>query len=107
MAQSADRFADYAITRTAAIRTGLAEAADLHHDQPRIDFGESGIAEPPFVETARSEVFHHDVALRDQLFDDVLPLRRAQVHRDQRFVSQNARSIERLALKAFAHGTHG
>ena len=106
VAQSAYRLADHAVASTLAVRSVLAEAADPHHHETRIDRGELRIPQPPFFQPAGAEVLHHDVAFGREFGNDLLPFGAAQVDADQRLVAEDARRVERLAVETLAHRAH-
>ena len=64
VAHAAHRFADRAETGLVAVRPGLAEAGQAHHDQSRVGRRERVVAEAPLLERARAEILDHDVGIR-------------------------------------------
>ena len=99
MPQSADGLANDPVPRALAVGPRLSVTADSNHHECGIDAGEVRIAEPPFLETAGSEVLHHHVALLDEALHDVLAFGRAQIDGYQGLVSEYACSVERLAFR--------
>jgi hypothetical protein len=55
--------------RAARVRTVLAEAADAHHDEPRV---EGAGRDVPTLERAGTKVLDHDVGRRGELAEEVL-----------------------------------
>ena len=104
MPQTTDRLADDAISSPLAVGARLAEAADSHHHQAGVALGKFRITQAPILQSARAEVLDQHIALGRQLGHQRLAFRLAQVNRGELLVPEDAGGIERLALKALAHG---
>src|SRR3984893_19015487 len=71
---AAHRLDEAIVPRTRRVGAGLAETGDRAVDQRREAILQLAIAEPVFGESADLEIFDEDVALRDQVQRDRLPL---------------------------------
>src|SRR3546814_12260259 len=96
-----------AVAGAAAVRPVLSEAGDPDHDDARIDRLEVLVAEAPAFESLRPEILDDDVAVRDELLDEILAARAFKVAGDELLVAHDARGFTRFPVRALAPGPHG
>ena len=90
-------------TGALAVRTGLPEPADPHHDQPRVGLAEPVQAEAPTGERAGAEVLYEDVPRGQQSAEDVLAPRPVQVQGDPALVAGGGGPGQRLVALEGLH----
>ena len=84
------------------VRSARAEALDGAHHDLRIDLVDLLPREPEAVEHAGAEVLHDDVALLQQVDEDLLALRRLHVDGDRALVAVEHREVERVGVRHVA-----
>jgi hypothetical protein len=84
--------------RRSAYGALLAEAGDAQHHQPRVDVEQRVGAEPPLLHDPRPEVLHDHVRVGDELAQQLLPLRPAEVQRDRALVAGDHLPPQAVAL---------
>src|SRR5450759_3011359 len=94
--------------RTAAVGAGLAETGDPEHDQAWVDLAEHVQAQAPGLHRAGAKVLHQDVALGDQLEEQLQAAPLSQVDGDRLAVAGLAEPGQRgvLALGRYAEAAH-
>ena len=95
---AAHRLADAAEAGVVRARSGLPEARDVHHDQPRVDRGQRRVVQAPLGERARPEVLEDDVDLGRERAEQVAALRATQVDRHRPLVAGDGRPPQALAV---------
>src|SRR5450759_3018232 len=106
--QAAEGMRDVGEARTAAVGAGLAETGDPEHDQAWVDLAEHVPAQAPGLHRAGAKVLHQDVALGDQLEEQLQAAPLSQVDGDRLAVAGLAEPGQRgvLALGRYAEAAH-
>ena len=94
--RAAHRLRDVFIGLEIRVRAAGAEALDRTHHDARVDLVNFFPGEAEAIEHAGAEVFHHDVALLQQVDEHFLALRRFHVHRDRALVAIEHGEIQRI-----------
>src|SRR6185295_1148517 len=89
VAQPAHRLGHGGEARTLRIRARLAVAGDPREDEALVHLREAVVAEIPALERAGTEVLGEDVCDTDELEQELLPPRLAEVERDAFLVSRH------------------
>ena len=95
--QAAHSLDQEVVSALVLFRAGLSEASDRAIDQVRLHRLERRVVEPVFGESADAEILQHDISLRRQLADQVLPFRFGQVDCDRPLVAIGAEVIGGIA----------
>src|SRR3546814_6148838 len=97
-AQSAQCLTDDAESGTVAVRPGLSEAADAHHDETRICLVNLFVTEAPLLQLTGAEILDHHIALHHQSANDVTHLLRYHVDEDTPLVAVRYGPHQELAV---------
>ena len=100
VAEPAHRLRDGREARTLGVRTGLAVAGDAGQDDALVRGREPVVPEIPPLERARPEVLGEDVGNADELEQELLPSRLAEIQRDALLVPRLHRPEKGSALVA-------
>ena len=106
MQHAADGVAEETVAGPITIRAALAKAADAHHHQARMHRAQLLVADAPFFQRARPEIFDHDIEFGHQTLDHFAPFWAAQIECDELLVAQDARGIQRFSVDMFSHRAH-
>ena len=99
MAQAAGGFGDRGIAGFVGVRSGLPVPGDPHQDDAAVAFTEYVVAQAPLLQSAWSEVLDDDVAVVDELEEEVSSLLLTQVEGDGLLVARVHRPEEVVAVE--------
>src|SRR5205085_315086 len=100
VAHPAHRFGDGGETGALGVRAGLPVAGDARDHEPRVDLPEALRPEVPLLERAGTEVLDEDVAVLDQLEQQLLAALDTQIERAALLVPRLDRPPERAPFVA-------
>src|SRR5215470_15466292 len=103
-AYAAHCFSDRAETRLVAVRAALTVAGQAHHHQAGVVSRKPLVAEVPFLQRARAEILHHDVAIARYGAHDRLSFRQLEVDGDRLLVPRLCEPPQGGALVQLAPG---
>jgi hypothetical protein len=96
--EPAHRFHEGAERAPLRVRPFLAEPGDPQHHQPRVDVEQRVGPETPLLHDARPEVLDDHVRVGDELAQQLLPLRAAEVQGDRALVAGDHLPPQAVAL---------
>ena len=92
--RAAHSLGDHIVSRPLGIGSGIAESADIGHDQPFIQrLAGGGIQAELFAARAARHVMHQHIGFAEQLFQDLPPLRPAQIQGQAALVAVGAQEV--------------